>query len=76
MPIPTAQLLAWSRVVANRWVAVTNEFVPGGLEDLSSFTQEEVKEAVKSFRTHTTAVQRFLAYPHSLQTGSCSYYFG
>jgi hypothetical protein len=59
MPIPTAQLLTWSRVVANRRAAVINEFIPGGLEDLASFTYEETKEAIKSFRTYTTPAQRF-----------------
>jgi hypothetical protein len=59
MPIPTDMLLTWSRVANNRRAAVTNELIPGGLGDLSSYTHEEVKEAIKSFRTHTTVAQRF-----------------
>lgn len=59
MPIPIATLLTWSRVVANRRAAVTNELIPGGLGDLASYTHEEVKEAIKGFRTNTPVNQRF-----------------
>jgi hypothetical protein len=59
MAIDNDTLLTWSRVVANRRVQVTNELFPGGLEDLNDYTADEVKDAVKNFRSHPTANQRF-----------------
>ena len=60
MAIGKAVLLEWSRVAANRRVQVTNELFPGGLAaDSNDCTAEEVKDAVKNFRSHPTANQRF-----------------
>jgi hypothetical protein len=54
MAIDNDTLLTWSRIVANRQVQVTNELFPGGLTDLNDCTAEEVKDAVKNFRSHST----------------------
>jgi hypothetical protein len=59
MAIDNDELLDWSRIAANRRVQVTNELFPGGLEELNDYTAEEVKDAVKNFRSHPTANQRF-----------------
>ena len=59
MAIAENVLLTWSRVAANRRVQVTDELFPGGLADLNDYTAEEVKDAVKNFRSHPTANQRF-----------------
>jgi hypothetical protein len=59
MAIDNDTLLTWSRIVANRQVQVTNELFPGGLEDLNGYTSDEIKDAVKNFRSHPTANQRF-----------------
>jgi hypothetical protein len=59
MAIGNDTLLTWSRVAANRRVQVTNELFPGGLADLNDHTANEVKDAVKNFRSHPTANQRF-----------------
>jgi hypothetical protein len=59
MAIDNDTLLTWSHVVANRRVQVTNELFPGGLADLNDCTADEVKDAVKNFRGHPTANQRF-----------------
>jgi hypothetical protein len=49
----------WARIAVNRRVQVTNKLFPGGLTDLNDYTAEEVKDAVKNFRSHPTANQRF-----------------
>ena len=59
MAIGNNTLLTWSRVAANRRVTVTDELFPGGLAELNDYTVEEVKDAVKNFRSHPTANQRF-----------------
>jgi hypothetical protein len=59
MAIDNDELLEWSRIAANRRVQVTDELFPGGLEELNDYTAEEVKDAVKNFRSHPTANQRF-----------------
>jgi hypothetical protein len=59
MAIDNDTLLTWSRVIATRIAQVTNELFPGGLEELNDYTAEEVKDAVKNFRSHPTANQRF-----------------
>jgi hypothetical protein len=59
MAIADNTLLTWSRIAATRQAQVTNELFPGGLADLNDYTAEEVKDAVKNFRSHPTANQRF-----------------
>jgi hypothetical protein len=59
MAIDNDTLLTWARVTATRIAQVTNELFPGGLEELNDYTAEEVKGAVKNFRSHPTANQRF-----------------
>jgi hypothetical protein len=59
MAIDNDTLLTWSRVAANRQVQVANELFPGGLEDLNGHTSDEIKDAVKNFRSHPAANQRF-----------------
>jgi hypothetical protein len=59
MAIDNDTLLTWSRIIATRIAQVTNELFPGGLEELNDYTAEEVKDAVKNFRSHPTANQRF-----------------
>ena len=59
MAIDNDTLLTWSRVIATRIAQVTNELFPGGLEELNDYTAEEVKDAVKNFRSHPTTNQRF-----------------
>ena len=59
MAIDNNQLLTWSRIANNRRAAVTNGLFPGGLADLNDYTVEEIKDAVKNFRSHPTANQRF-----------------
>jgi hypothetical protein len=59
MAIDNNTLLTWSRIAANRQITVTNELFPGGLEELNDYTAEEIKDAVKNFRSHPTANQRF-----------------
>ena len=49
MAIDNNELLAWSRIAANRRVQVTDELFPGGLEELNDHTAEAVKDAVKHF---------------------------
>jgi hypothetical protein len=65
MAIDNDTLLTWSRIVANRRVQVADELFPGGLADLNDCTAEEVKDAVKNFRSHPTANQRFNASANS-----------
>ena len=59
MAIDNNELLAWARIAPNRRVQVTDELFPGGLEELNDCAAEEVKDAVKNFRSHPTANQRF-----------------
>ena len=60
MTIDNDELLAWwSRIAANRRAQVAAELFPGGLEELNDHTADEVKDAVKNFRSHPTANQRF-----------------
>jgi hypothetical protein len=59
MAITNNELLGWSRIAVNRRAQVTAELFPGGLEELNDYTAEEVKDAVKNFRSHPTANQRF-----------------
>jgi hypothetical protein len=65
MAIDNDTLLTWSRIVTNRRVQVADELFPGGLADLNDCTAEEVKDAVKNFRCHPTANQRFNASANS-----------
>jgi hypothetical protein len=65
MAIANDTLLTWSRIVANRRVQVADELFPGGLADLNDHTAEEVKDAVKNFRSHPAANQRFNASANS-----------
>ena len=59
MAIDNNTLLTWSRIAANRQITVTIELFPGVLEELNDYTDEEIKDAGKNFRSHPTANQRF-----------------
>jgi hypothetical protein len=59
MAIGNDTSLTWSRVAANRQVQVANELFPGGLENSNGCTSDEIKDAVKNFRSHPAANQRF-----------------
>jgi hypothetical protein len=59
MPIPVNTLLTWSRMVNNRRAAVVSELMPGGLDDLDQYSQEEIREAIKGFKTLPTIADRF-----------------
>jgi hypothetical protein len=57
--IDVNQLLTWCRIANNRRDAVSAELMPGGLEDLEQYSLEEVREAIKGFRTMPTEGERF-----------------
>ena len=59
MPIPVNTLLTWSRMVNNRRAAVVSELMPGGLDDLDQYSQEEIRKAIKGFKTLPTVADRF-----------------
>ena len=65
MPVPTDTLLTWSRIPNNRRAAVTNELIPGGLEDLRDYAAEDIKEAVKGFKSLARVADRFNVSAHS-----------
>ena len=46
-------------MVNARRAAVIAELMPEGLEDLEQYSQEEVREAIKGFKTLPTVNQRF-----------------
>jgi hypothetical protein len=48
-----------SRMVNNRRAAVVSELMPGGLDDLDQYSQEEIREAIKGFKTLPTVADRF-----------------
>jgi hypothetical protein len=59
MPIAVNTLLTWSCMVNNRRAAVIAEVMPGGLDDLDQYLQEEIREAIKGFKTLPMTVDRF-----------------
>ena len=65
MVIANDQLLTWARLANNSLATVTNEMFPGGLDDLSDYSSDDIKDAVKNFRNHTTAARRFNVSVHS-----------
>ncbi len=65
MVIANNDLLTWTRVANNRRATVTNEIFPGGLEDLNDYSSEDIKDAVKNFRSHPTVNQRFTISAHT-----------
>jgi hypothetical protein len=46
-------------MVNNRRAAVVAELMPGGLDDLDQYSQEEIREAIKGFKTLPTIGDRF-----------------
>jgi hypothetical protein len=46
-------------MVNNRRAAVIAELMPGGLDDLDQYLQEEIREAIKGFKTLPTIANRF-----------------
>ena len=65
MVVDNNELLTWSRVVANKRATVTSELFPGGLGDLNDYSSEDIRDAVKNFRNHPTATQRFNVSAHT-----------
>jgi hypothetical protein len=65
MPIPSATILTWSRIALNRTATVTNELIPGGLTDLKDYSVEDIREAIKGFKTLPRAADRFHLSAHS-----------
>jgi hypothetical protein len=59
MAIAVNTLLTWSRVANIRRAAVVSELMPGGLDDLDQYSQEEIREAIKGFKTLPTVGDRF-----------------
>ena len=59
MAISVNTLLTWSRMVNTRRAAVIAELMPGGLDDLEQYSQEEIREAIKGFKTLPTVEDRF-----------------
>jgi hypothetical protein len=55
MPIPIDTLLGWCNVPDNRKNAVTQDLIHDGLEDLSNYSVEEIKDAIKGYKTQTGA---------------------
>jgi hypothetical protein len=46
-------------MVNNRRAAVILELMPGGLNDLDQYSQEEIREAIKGFKTLLMVADRF-----------------
>ena len=65
MVIANDDLLTWARVANNRRNAVTNEIFPGGLSDLNDYSVDDIRDAIKNFRTHPTVNQRFTVSAHT-----------
>ena len=65
MVIANIDLLTWARVANARRATVTNEIFPGGLEDLNDYSGDDIKDAIKNFRSHPTANQRFTVSAHT-----------
>jgi hypothetical protein len=65
MVVDNDQLLTWSRVANNRRPTVTSELFPGGLGDLNDYSADDIRDAVKNFRSHPTANQRFNVSAHT-----------
>ena len=59
MPIATMTILTWCRITLNRRATVTNEILPGGLEDLNDYTIEDIKDSVKGFQRLAVPGDRF-----------------
>ncbi len=59
MAIAVNTLLTWTRMANARRAAVVSELMPGGLDDLDQYSQEEIREAIKGFKTLLTAADRF-----------------
>jgi hypothetical protein len=59
MAIDVITLLTWSRMAINRQAVVISELMPGGLDDLDQYSQEEIRDAIKGFKTMPRAVDRF-----------------
>ncbi len=65
MPIGINTILGWCRVANANRADVSNMLMPGGLAELSEFSTDEVKEAVKSF-TRLPA-NAFMLTPHTMK---------
>ncbi len=50
MAIDVITLLTWSRMAINRQAVVISELMPGGLDDLDQYSQEEIRDAIKGFQ--------------------------
>ncbi len=59
MAIAVNALLTWTRMANARRAAVVSELMPGGLDDLDQCSQEEIREAIKGFKTLPTVADRF-----------------
>ena len=67
MVITNNELLTWSRVPNAKRVVVTAELFPGGLSDLNDYSLDDIRDAIKSFRTHPTVNQRFNLTPYTMK---------
>ena len=65
MVVAIDTILTWSRVANNRRAAVTNELIPGGLGDLRDYTIEDIKEAIKGFKSLPRAQDKFSLSAHT-----------
>jgi hypothetical protein len=59
MAIAVNALLTWTRMANARRAAVVSELMPGGLNDLDQHSQEEMRKAIKGFKTLPTVADRF-----------------
>jgi hypothetical protein len=59
MVITTNAMLTWCRVPNNRRAAVIAELAPGGLQELEAYTSDEIREAIKGFKTLSNQADRF-----------------
>jgi hypothetical protein len=58
-------LLTWCCIPQNRRAAVTNDLLPGGLEDLKDYSIKDIKDAIKGFKSLAEANDRFNLSAHA-----------
>jgi len=65
MVVNNDTLLTWSHLANNRRATITSKLFPGGLEDLNDYSAEDIKDAMKNFRSHPTSNQKFTVSVHT-----------
>jgi hypothetical protein len=65
MAISVNTILGWIRIANAVRNTVATELMPGGLEDLDGYSIDEIKEAIKGFKTLVIVNNRFSLSPHS-----------